>query len=137
MTYFVVSKYSSMKEFKKYFKFKASVQDVYNAVVNPEIIEIWTGEKAVMPNEPNSEFEIFDGAISGVNLEFEKDKKLVQVWDFGEQEPASTVTMIFHDEGTKCSVELRHTNIPEEAYKNIVEGWQEDYFGAIQAMFNE
>ncbi|HWY38818.1 MAG TPA: ATPase, partial [Bacteroidia bacterium] len=33
------------------------------------------------------------------------------------------------------SVELLHINIPDEAYEDIVEGWNSAYFGALQEFF--
>lgn len=126
-----------MKDFKQYFKLKASVEDVYNALTKKEMIEIWTGEPAVMSTEPGSAFELFDGNITGTNIEFELNKKLVQEWDFGDTDTPSVVTILVHDQKSKTTVELRHTNIPDDAYENIVAGWQEDYFGALEALFNE
>jgi len=41
----------------------------------------------------------------------------------GVQKKESIVSIILHQKGT--SVELRHTNIPDEAYEDIVEGWNE------------
>jgi len=85
---------------------KAAPSDVYNALTNKTMLEIWTGETAEMVAEPNTEFSLWNGSISGMNL----DKK-----------------------GT--SVELYHTNIPDEAFENISEGWDEDYFGALKELF--
>ncbi len=126
-----------MKDFKKYFKIKASVADVYNALTNEQMIEIWTGDRAVMKTEANTPFELFDGNISGINLEFQENKKLVQEWDFGDTEAPSVVTLLLHENKGQTSLELRHTNIPDEAYENITAGWEEDYMGAIQALYND
>ena len=67
-----------MKEFKKYFKLDASPADLYNALTNPVMIEIWSGEPAVMSTEPGSEFSLWDGEIVGRNIEFIPDQKIVQ-----------------------------------------------------------
>ncbi len=134
---FVSIQNNAMKDFKKYFKLKAAAQDVYNALTNPEMIEIWTGDSTIMSTEAGSQFELFGGAISGTNLEFEENKLIVQQWDFGDEETPSIVTMKIHDDGAKTSVELIHKNIPDEAYENITEGWIEDYFGALADLFNE
>jgi hypothetical protein len=39
-----------------------------------------------------------------------------------------------HKQGT--SAELRHTNIPDEAYLNMVEGWNESYFGTLAEFYD-
>ena len=65
-----------MKEFKKYFKLDASPADLYNALTNPVMIEVWTGESATMSTEPGSEFSLWDGEIVGRNIEFVQDRKI-------------------------------------------------------------
>ena len=126
-----------MKEFKKYFKIQASVQDVYNALVNPNVIELWTGDDVVMDDKVGTEFSLYEGNISGKNLEIEKEKKIVQQWYFGEQEEPSIVTIKLHNDKGNTSVEVRHTNIPDEAYENIAEGWSYAYFEPIMELLEE
>ena len=126
-----------MKSYKKYFIIPTPPEDVYLALTNPLALHLWTGEEAVMSTEPGTEFSLWDGSITGKNLEFIENKMMVQEWYFGEQEEKSIVTikLHLHDEGT--SVELRHTNIPDEAYNDIVEGWNDSYFGALRNFYEE
>ena len=124
-----------MRNFKKYFVLPAEPGDVYNALTNKKMIEIWTGEEAQMEPTPHSEFSLWGGSITGLNLEFEENCKMVQQWYFGEQEEPSVVTIVLHPDKKGTSVELRHTNIPDEAYDNIAQGWEEDYFGALRELF--
>lgn len=124
-----------MKDLKKYFKLNSSPEDVYNALTNSKMIEIWTGETAKMEPFPGSEFSLWEGSISGLNLEFEENKKIVQQWFFGEQEADSIVTIKLHPDKKGTSVEVIHTNIPDEAFRNISEGWDEDYFGSLRELF--
>ena len=124
-----------MKDLKKYYTLHSEPKDVYNALTNQNMIEIWTGEDAVMQPEPNTEFSLWEGNITGLNLEFEENHKIVQKWYFGEQEKDSIVTILLHPDKKGTKVELRHTNIPDDAFKNISEGWDEDYFGALRELF--
>ncbi len=124
-----------MKDLKRYYTLHASPTDVYNALTNKKMLEIWTGEDVEMSTEPNTEFSLWGGAISGLNLEFEENKKIVQQWYFeGEEEP-SIVTIKLHEDKKGTSMELKHTNIPDDAYENISEGWDEDYLGALKELF--
>ena len=84
-----------------------------------------------MSTEPGSEFSLWEGSIVGKNLEFEEGKKIVQQWYFGEQEANSIVTIKLHAHSDGTSAELRHTNIPDEDYNDIVEGWNDAYFGSL------
>eukprot|EP01035_Chromulina_nebulosa_P005481 gene5481-7444_t len=121
-----------MKDYKKYYILPAPPEEVYAALTNPATIQLWSGEPAVMSTEAGSEFSLWDDSISGVNIEFVEGKKIVQEWDFGDQEPASIVTIKLHPHEDGTSVELRHINIPDEDYNDIVEGWNESYFGSLQ-----
>jgi activator of HSP90 ATPase len=128
-----------MKTFKKYFKITADPADVYNALTNKTMIEIWTGESAVMEDTPNTEFSLWDESIVGMNLEFEKNQKIVQEWYFGEddEDKRSIVTIKLHPDKKGTIMEVNQTNIPDEAYENIAEGWEEDYFLALNELFEE
>ncbi len=126
-----------MKDFKKYYTIPAKPEMVYLALTKPLTIQLWTGDKAEMSTEPNSEFSLWDGSIVGRNIEFEENKKIVQEWYFGEQEPKSIVTIILHPHKKGTSIELRHTNIPDELHEEMAQGWTHNYFGALADFYVE
>ncbi len=126
-----------MKDFKKYFVIPATPEDVYLALTNPNTIHLWTGEVASMSTEAGSEFSLWEGSIIGKNIEFENNKKIIQQWYFGEQEEPSIVTIKLHEDKAGTSVELRHTNIPDTDYDDMVEGWIHAYFGSLIEFYEE
>ncbi len=126
-----------MKEFKKYVMLHAAPEDVYNALVNPVMLEIWSGEPAVMSEEPGSPFSLWEGSISGTNIAFEKNHRIAQEWDFGEDNPPSEVTILLHPDAKGTRMEIRHTGIPDEYYENMCEGWISDYIGGLRQLFEE
>ncbi len=95
---------------------------MYQALTNPVTLQLWTGDKVEMSTEPGSEFSLWNDSIVGKNLAFEEGRKIVQEWYFGEQSEASVVTIVLrpHKQGT--SVEVRHTNIPDQDYHDITDG---------------
>lgn len=121
-----------MKDFKLYKKIKAEPQDVYACLTNPVTIELWSGYPAKMEETIGSEFEIWGGDISGRILELEPYTKVVQEWFFGEQEEPSIVTFKLHHDKNHVSVEVRHSNIPDEVYDEFVTGWDENFLGEIK-----
>ncbi len=125
-----------MKTFKKTFRINAEPSDVFSALTNPYTIELWSGYPAVMSQEPGSEFSLWEGDITGKNIEIVQDKKLVQEWYFGEQEERSIVTITIAPDRENSSVTVEHTNIPDEDFNDIAEGWREYYIGAIISFFN-
>jgi len=126
-----------MKDYKKYYIVNAPPMDVYRALTNPNTIHLWSGEEATMSTEPGTEFSLWEGSITGVNIDFEEGRKIVQEWYFGEAEDKSIVTIKLHEHKKGTSVELQHTNIPDEAYDDIAEGWDEVYFSSLQDFYRE
>ena len=120
-----------MKTFKKTFKINAEPSDVYAALTNPYTIELWSGYPAVMSEEPGSEFSLWEGDICGKNIEFIRDRKVVQEWYFGGQEEKSIVTITIQPDREDSIVTVEHTNIPDDDFTDIAEGWREFYFGVI------
>ena len=125
----------TMKDFKKYYILPVPPEEVYLALTNPLTIALWSGENAEMSTEPGTEFSLWDGSIVGKNLEFESGKKIVQQWYFGEQEEPSIVTLKLHPDPRGTSVELKHSNIPDQDYNDIVEGWNEVYFASLRDFY--
>ncbi|QHT68639.1 ATPase [Rhodocytophaga rosea] len=126
-----------MKDFKQYYIIPATPEEVYLALTHPLTLQLWTGDKVEMSTEPGSEFSLWDGSIVGRNLEFEEGKKIVQQWYFGDQSAESIVTIKLHPHKKGTSVELRHTNIPDEDFADITDGWNQTYFGALQEFYEE
>jgi uncharacterized protein YndB with AHSA1/START domain len=125
-----------MKDFKKYYIIPAQPEEVYLALTLPHTIKLWTGEDAAMSTEPGSEFSLWEGSIVGKNIEFETGKKIVQQWYFGDQEELSIVTIKLHAHKQGTSAELLHTNIPDSDYKDLVQGWDENYFGQLISFYS-
>jgi len=125
-----------MKTFQKTFRINAEPADVYSAITNPYTIGLWSGYPAVMSEEPGSEFSLWEGDITGKNLEFVRNKKVVQEWYFGEQTEKSIVTITIKPDGEDSEVTVEHTNIPDADFADIASGWREFYFGAIMSFFN-
>jgi activator of HSP90 ATPase len=126
-----------MKDYKKYFIIPALPEEVYQALTNEATIHLWTGDKVSMTAEPGSEFSLWDGSIVGKNLAFEEGKKIVQQWFFGEQDEPSTVTIKLHPDKQGTSLELKHTNIPDQEYDDIVDGWNNTYMADLIEFYEE
>ena len=124
-----------MRDFKNYYIIPAQPEEVYLALTNPNTIQLWTGEPAEMSALAGTEFSLWDGSIVGRNMEFEENKLIVQHWYFGDHE--STVTLKLHPHKNGTSVELKHVNIPDDAYADISEGWNESYFSSLIEFYQE
>ncbi len=126
-----------MKDYKAYFIIPAPPELVYLALTTELTIRLWTGDEAVMEAVPDTEFSLWGGAIVGKNLSFESDKKIEQQWYFGEDELPSIVTIKLHPHKQGTSMEVRQTNIPDEAYDDIVDGWGTVYVASLIDFYEE
>lgn len=126
-----------MKNIKKHYLIKASVEDVYTALTNPLTIEMWTGATAVMIPEAGTEFSLWDGDITGTNLEIIPNQLIKQQWDFEGEEGTSIVTITLTPEGKDTRIELLHLAIPDVAFENIVDGWDRYYFKPLKELLEE
>lgn len=126
-----------MKDFKKYYVINAPPDQVYLALTNEATFQLWSGDKADIQAFPGGEFSLWEGSIVGKFLELEPSAKIVQQWYFGDQLEDSIVTIKLHPHAQGTSAEVRHTNIPDDDYEDIVEGWNEVYFASLQEFYED
>ena len=126
-----------MPTIQQNYEMNASPEEVFEALVNPEIIQLWSGDEAKMSAEVGANFQLWSGQMFGINMEVVKNKKLVQQWNYTEWTEPSKVTFILKPKGKKTIVELLHEDIPEKSLKSIEQGWNDYYLGSMQEMFEE
>ncbi len=126
-----------MKDFKKYYIIPAPPDQVFLALTNEATFQLWSGDQADIQAEPGGEFSLWDGSIVGKFLELEPPNKIVQQWYFGDQAEESIVTIKLHPHAQGTSAELRHTNIPDAEYQDIVDGWNDVYFSSLIEFYEE
>lgn len=124
-----------IKSIKLNRRIKATPEEVFRALTNPFTIELWSGEPAVMTEEPGKEFSMMDGSILGRNLEIKTNEFLRQAWYFGEEESEVIIRLFPDKENTQIRIE--HKNIPDEAYENMLEGWKETYLEQLKDFFEK
>jgi len=128
-----------VKDFKKYYVIPAPPEDVYLALTNEATMMLWTGDQASFKAEVGAEFSMWDGSIVGKNITLESNKKIVQEWFFGEEatDNPSIVTIKFHVHNQGTSLEVRQSNIPDEEYDDIADGWTNSYMAELYEFYDE
>lgn len=116
-------------------KIKATAEEVYRALTNPFTIELWSGEPAVMSETAGEDFSLLGESITGRNVSFDPEKEIRQIWFFGDDDSEVTIRLFPDKAGTQVWVE--HTGVPEDAYENMLEGWNEAYLNALKAFFEK
>jgi activator of HSP90 ATPase len=126
-----------MPTIEQKYEMDATPEEVFEALVNPEIIQRWSKDEAKMGANVGDSFTLWGGQMFGKNLEVVKDKKLVQEWSYDQWDAPSKVTFTIKAKGKKTLVELLHEDVPEKSLSTITEGWNTYYLGAMKEMFEE
>lgn len=123
-----------MKTIKQSYIIKAPLEKVWQALIDPKIIDDWGGGPAVMEDKEGFEFSIWGGDISGKNLEVITNKKLVQEWKEDDWDNFSKVSFTLSKEGDKTKLDLLHEDIPDSEAKDIEDGWKTYYLGPLKEL---
>jgi len=124
-----------MSTIEKSYLMNASPEEVFEALVNPDLIQNWSGDEAKMEAVVGAEFSLWSGQMFGKNLVVEKNKRLIQEWCYEQWSEPSQVTITIKPKGKLSVVTLLHENVPEKSVNSISDGWDSYYFGAIEEMF--
>ena len=90
-----------MKTIKQTYLINAPLENVWQSLVDPKIIDDWGGGPAKMSEENGTEFSLWGGDIHGKNIEVIPNKKLVQDWKEDDWDNYSKVTFTLKEEGDK------------------------------------
>ena len=126
-----------MPSIKQTYEINAKPSEVFEALVNPEIIQHWSGDEAKMCADVGAKFSLWGGQMFGTNLEVIPNKKLVQEWCYDQWDRPSKVTFTLKSKGKITIVTLFHEDVPEKSVASISEGWESYYLGAIREMFEK
>lgn len=121
-----------MKTITQTYLIKAPIKKVWQALIDPKIIDDWGAGLAKMSGNAGEEFELWGGDIHGKNLEVIPAKLLVQEWVAGDWEEPSRVTLTLSEKDGKTKVDLLHENIPDKESGEINEGWKRYYLGPMK-----
>jgi activator of HSP90 ATPase len=119
--------------------FKASPHAIYESLMDEKKHAKFTGAVVKMSRKAGGKFNIWDGAISGENLELVPDKKIVQSWRYSDwpagQYSRATFSLEEVDGGTRLT--LNQTGVPDEAYEDIKQGWKDYYWKPLKALLEK
>jgi len=126
-----------VKKIKQTYLINAPVEKVWEALVDPKIIEKWGAGPAVMSSQEAFEFSLWGGDIHGKNTKVVNKKQLIQEWYEKRWEEPSRVTFNLSSKDNKTKVELIHEQVPDSRLKDIDEGWKDYYLGPIKKLLEK
>ncbi|MBI2831243.1 MAG: SRPBCC domain-containing protein [Chloroflexi bacterium] len=119
--------------------FKTTPHQVYEALMDSKKHSEFTGSQAKISRKAGGKFTVYEGDIEGINIELVPDKKIVQTWRYIDW-PAdhySRVTFSLEEVETGTRLTFVQTDVPEEHYNDISEGWREYYWRPMKAMLRK
>ena len=118
---------------KQTYIIKAPIEDVWKALVDPKLIEQWSGAQAEMDLSVGGTFQLWNGDIWGTNTFIDAPKHLEQDW-FGDKwdKPSKVCFAMVSDDGQTTLV-LCHGEIPERE-KDFADGWRDYYFEPLKKL---
>jgi activator of HSP90 ATPase len=119
--------------------FKASPHAVYEILMDEKQHGRFTGGEAKISRKIGGKFTIYGGNIEGVNLELVPDKKIVQSWRYSDW-PAghySKATFALELVGKGTRLTFTQTDVPDDKYEDIKQGWKDYYWEPMKAMLDD
>jgi activator of HSP90 ATPase len=126
-------------------KFSCRAKDMYEILMDENRWKGFTQSNARISKEVDGEFSIFDGSVTGRNLELEEGRLIVQKWRFGNWPDGihSTVRLTLEEPQPGLTVvKVVHTDVPEEdrygnatVVENTERGWRDLILNKIRAVF--
>ncbi|CAN4109099.1 unnamed protein product [Withania somnifera] len=126
-------------------KFSCRAKDLFEILMDENRWKGFTQSNARISKEVGGEFTIFDGSVTGTNVELQEGKLIVQKWRFGSWPDGlqSMVRITFEEPQSGVTVvKLTHSDVPEEdrygnatVVENTERGWRDLIFHRIRAVF--
>jgi activator of HSP90 ATPase len=125
------------KTFKTEVIFSATADDLYTALTEPNHVAAFTGSRVEISQEAGGRFSLFDGSISGTQVELTPGKKIVQKWRSSEWPDGhfSTVTITLADYDDGCHLSLVQQGVPASDYERTSQGWPRFFWERIKGTF--
>jgi len=109
----------------------ASAEKLFEMYINPSTHKAITGASVNIGDKRGSEFNAFDGALTGTVLEVIKPRLIIKSWrsvNFLADDPDSTLILSFTSEGDKGRIDLVHLDVPDQDYESVNQGWENYYW---------
>ena len=120
--------------------YPASPEMLYTAWLSSRGHSAFTGARAEILPQTGSKFTVWDGYISGENVELENFRRIVQKWrttDFSEEDPDSRLEIRFDAVKEGTEITIIHTGLPEGQAEEIKKGWKDYYIKPMKKYFSK
>jgi activator of HSP90 ATPase len=119
--------------------FKASANEVYEALMDSKKHSKITGAVVRMSREVGGKFSVYGGDIQGVNLELVPGQKIVQSWRYSDWPKGhySKCTLSLKQVSGGTRLTFTQVGVPEQFYDDIKQGWHDYYWEPMKEMLGK
>lgn len=118
-------------------EFKCSVDELFRALTNKEMVRAFTQSMAEMEAVKGGRFSLFNGNVTGEFTHLITNRKVEMRWRFktwpDEHYSIVSIELMQKDDGTE--LRLSQTGIPASEYERTREGWHNYYWKSIKQTF--
>ncbi len=119
---------------------QATPKEVYDALMNSKRHAKFTGARANINQKVGGAFSCYDGYITGINLELDSGKRIIQAWR-ATNWPKGTYSMVtfkLSQAGKgKTKLEFTQVGVPADDYEDKNQGWKQHYWKPLKAMLEK
>ncbi len=123
-----------MARIEQTYTIKAPAAKVWQALIDPKVIDTWGGGPAIMDDQISTEFSLWGGDVHGKNTEVVAEKLLVQDWDDGRLPHASKVRFELSEKNGVTTLHLVQADIPDGRFDDLDDGWHDYYLGPLKEL---
>merc|ERR1711934_299842 len=120
-------------------RFKCTGQEMFNALTQREMIQVFTSAPVVMSEAKAGErFEMLGGNIQGEFVEVKPYSRVVMKWRLRSWKPEShfsTVEMEIEQNRDDTTLRMKQKRVPSSAIDTTKQGWKVYYWEAIRRSF--
>jgi len=120
-------------------RFKCTGQEIFNALTQREMIQVFTSAPVVMSEAKAGErFEMLGGNIQGEFVEVKPYSKIVMKWRLRSWKPEShfsTVEIDIEQNRDDTTLKMKQKRVPSSAVDTTKQGWKVYYWEAIRRSF--
>lgn len=117
--------------------FKASPQRFYAAILDPKQFAEFTGMAAEIDAKAGGAFSLFNGMITGRNVELVENQRIVQAWRPSSWDAGvySIVHFELKPRGAECTLIFDHAGFAPGLFDHLDAGWKGHYWELLKKYF--